>query len=82
MTQEDPKVRLPNDISRCRPAQSCGMESHCARRLAPLGQGTPVADFQSLNVIVFGCSSYLKASDYKGKPDAVRPVHRHWSTAE
>jgi hypothetical protein len=82
MAQEDPKVRLPNDIARCRPTGQCGMESHCARRLAPMGVRSPVADFNTLNIVAFGCSSYLKASDFKGKAEDVRPVHKHWSTAE
>lgn len=45
MSHRDPNVYLAPDVARCAPTRQCGRQMTCARYLAPIDQGAPLADF-------------------------------------
>lgn len=70
MSHRDPHVVLPVSQARCQPSKQCDRKHTCARYLAPLTQGAPLAD-HSLPVgsqnpwYVWGfhlCTEYLTVS--------------------
>ena len=81
MTHRDPNVYLPTDAARCAPSKSCGMALSCARYLAPIVQGSPVADFSVPGVTtpiwtMHICTQRIPLSDAKRPVSApTKKVH-------
>jgi hypothetical protein len=77
MTERSDRIRLANAEERCEPSKPGPAKAICARALAALPQGAPMADHSRT---VYGCTPtclhFLHVSHTRRPPEPVQPrVH-------
>lgn len=65
------RIRLPISEARCEPEKTCSMLSRCARYLAAISRGAPLADYSIQDAGGTAlCAGFADAGQFRNAPSA------------